>query len=66
MGKKGRLSDKYKLVVIEYSQDGKYSIWNIDNNNVVTMLSDGYKIYGDDELMNYIMSDHWVAHLKLI
>ena len=37
MGKKGRLSDKYKLVVIEYSQDGKYRIWNIVNNNVVTM-----------------------------
>ena len=46
----------------------KYSIGNIVNNIPITiyMVSDGYKIYWDNHLVDYIMLNHWDVPLKLI
>ena len=30
------------------------------------MISDGYKIYQNDHVVSYIISNHWGIHLKLI
>ena len=30
------------------------------------MVPDEYEIYQDDHLVSYIMSNHWVVHVKLI
>ena len=46
--------------------DVKYSIENVVNNIVITMYEDGYYIYQSEHFLSYIISNHWVVHLKLI
>ena len=44
-----------------------YSTGNIVANiPIIVIVSDGYKIYLDDHLVSYIMSNHWGVQLKLI
>ena len=47
-------------------RDIKHSIGNIVNNILITMYGVRYKIYQDDHLVSYIMSNYWGVHLKHI
>lgn len=45
------------------------SLWNLRFGKRQTVNKGEnrwYEIYRDDHLLSYIMSKHWVAHLKLI
>ena len=47
--------------------DLKYSTGNtVHNSLILCMVPDGCKIYQDDHLESYVMSNYWGAHLKPI